>query len=148
MLHFQMRIFLVLRVFFVHIKKCKQSCIFAFFGNYLASLMVDPMQGTIRLRSRAGPAEEHAERIIITRRWHDASAFERLAGRRVSQKHGSKAAGTRTAAAEAAGPAGGRRRGRRIKQKADEHGFSSGCTDVNCGTWIPGISVKTAILGV
>ena len=84
---------------------------------------------------------------MITRRWHDASSFERLAGRRVSQKHGSKAAGTRTAAAEAAGPAGGRRRGRRIKQKADEHGFSSGCTDVNCGTWIPGISVKTAILG-
>ena len=85
---------------------------------------------------------------MITRRWHDASSFERLSGRRVSHKHGSKAAGTRTAAAEAAGPAGGRRRGRRIKQKADEHGFSSGCTDVNCGTWIPGISVKTAILGV
>ena len=74
---------------------------------------------------------------MITRRWHDASSFERLSGRRVSQKHGSKAAGTRTAAAEAAGPAGGRRRGRRIKQKADEHGFSSGCTDVNCRTWIP-----------
>ena len=84
---------------------------------------------------------------MITRRWHDASSFERLSGRRVSQEHGSKAAGTRTAAAEAAGPAGGRRRGRRLKQKADEHGFSSGCTDVNCGTWIPGISVKTAILG-
>ena len=39
---------------------------------------------------------------MIKRRAHDASADEQLAGRRASQKHSSKAAGTMAAAGEAA----------------------------------------------
>ena len=47
------------------------------------------------------------ERIMINRPTHSASSFEQLAGRRAGQKDGCKAAGARTAAAEAAVPAGG-----------------------------------------
>ena len=42
---------------------------------------------------------------MITRREHCARAFEQLSGRRASHTHGSTAAGTRVAAAEAAAPA-------------------------------------------
>ena len=42
---------------------------------------------------------------MIRRRVHDASADEQLAGRRASQKHSSKAAGTMAAAGEAAAAA-------------------------------------------
>ena len=42
---------------------------------------------------------------MIKRRAHDASADEQLAGRRASQKHSSKAAGTMGAAGEAAAAA-------------------------------------------
>ena len=64
---------------------------------------------------------------MIRRRVHDASADEQLAGRRASQKHSSKAAGTMAAAGEAAAAAADCMLERRGEADMDHGGEERGC---------------------